>query len=112
MNNVLQIIKRHNKDVSNRKQKQTNPCNCTNKNECPLNENCKVQNVIYKCTASATQPFKQRAYLRITEGNWKQRLYNHKQSFKDRKHKNDIIKLSLGSKRERSPNPETNMVTC
>ena len=89
MNNALQIIKQHNKDVSNKKQKQTNPCNCRNKNECPLNENCKVQNVIYKCTVSATQPFKQRVYLGIIEGSWKQRLYNHKQSFKDRKHKND-----------------------
>ena len=88
MNNVSQIIKQHNKKVSNKKEKQTNPCNCRNKNECPLNGNCKVQSVIYKCTVSATQTFKQRFYLEKTEGNWKQRLYIPRQSFKDKKHKN------------------------
>ena len=76
MNNVPQIIK-HNRGISNKKEKQTNPCNCRNKNECPLNGNSKVQNVIYKCTVSATQTFKQRVYLVTAEGNWKQKLYNH-----------------------------------
>ena len=55
MKNILQIIKQHNKNVSNKKEKQTNPRNCRNKNECPLNGNCKVQKAIYKCTVSATQ---------------------------------------------------------
>ena len=89
MNNVSQIIKQHSKNVSNKQIKQTNPCNCRNKSECPLNGNCKIQNVIYKCTVSATQTSKQRAYLGIAEGNWKQQLYNHRQPFKDKKHKND-----------------------
>ena len=97
MNNVSQIIKQHNRNASNKKEKQTNPCNCRNKNECPLNGDYKVQNVIYKCTA--TQTFKQCVHLRIAEGNWKHQLYNHRPSFKDKKHKN-IIKLPLGSKRE------------
>ena len=89
MNNVSEIIKQHNKNVCNNKVKQTNPCNCRNKNEYPLNGNCKVQNIIYKCTVSATQKFK-RVYLGIAEGNWKQRLYHHRQSFKDKKHKHDM----------------------
>ena len=89
MNNVSQIIKKLNRNVSNKKQKQTNPCNCRNKNECPLNGNCRVQKVIYKCSVSATQTFKQCVYLGIAEGNWKQRLYNHRQSFKDKKNRND-----------------------
>ena len=69
MNNISQIIKQHDNNVSNKKEKQTNSCNCKNKNECPLNENCKVHNVIYKCTVSATQTCKQRVYLEIAEGN-------------------------------------------
>ena len=89
MNNVSQIVKQHNRNVCNKKEKQTNSCNCRNKDKYPLNGNCKVQNVIYKCTVSVTQTFKQRVYLRIAEGNWKQRLYNHRQSFKDKKHKNN-----------------------
>ena len=59
MNNVSQIIKQHDKKVSNMKEKQT-----------------KVQIVIYKCTVSATQTFKERVYLGIADRNWKQRLYN------------------------------------
>ena len=89
MNKVSQIIKQHNRNVPNKKQKQTNTYNCRNKNEWPLHGNCKVQNVIDKCTVSATQTIKHCVYLRIAEGNWKQRLYNHRQSFKDKKHKYD-----------------------
>ena len=89
MNNVSQYMKNHNRNVSNKKEKKTNPCNCRNKNECPLNGNCKVQSVIYNCTASATQTFKQRVYLGIGEGNLKQRLYNHRHSCKDKRQKNN-----------------------
>ena len=89
MNNISQIIKQHNRNVSNKKEKQTNPCNCRNKSECPLNGNCKVQNVICKCTVSATKTSKECVYLGIAEGNPKQRLYNHWQSFKDKKNEND-----------------------
>ena len=71
INIVSQIIKQHNKNVPNKKENQTNPRNCRNKNECPLNENSKVQNVTYKCTVSATQTFKQSVYLGIAQGNWK-----------------------------------------
>ena len=57
MNNVSQIVKQHNRNVCNKKEKQTNSCNCRNKDKYPLNGNCKVQNVIYKCTVSVTQTF-------------------------------------------------------
>ena len=87
MNNVSQIIKQHNRNVY-KKEKQTNPYNCRNISECHIHGNGKVQNLIYKCTVSATQTYK-RVDLGRAEGNWKQRLYNHRQSFKDKKHKND-----------------------
>ena len=44
--------------------------------------NCKVNNVIYKCTVSAIPTFKQRVYWGIAENVWKQRHYNHKKSLK------------------------------
>ena len=93
VDNVSQIIKQHNKNVSNKKENQTNSCNCWSNKKCPLNVNCEVHNVICKCNVSATQIFKQHIYLGITEGNWKERLYNHKQSFKGKKYKNNT-KLS------------------
>ena len=78
LNNVSQIIKQHNRNVSNKKQKQTNIFNCRIKIKCPLNRNCKSQKVFYKCTVSATQKLKQHVHLEIAEGNWKQQLYNHR----------------------------------
>ena len=77
------------------KERQTNSCNCRNKNECPPNGNCKVPNIICKCTASATQTFKQYVHLRIAEGSWKQQLYSYRQSFKDKKHKNNTFSSYL-----------------
>ena len=72
-----------------KKSRQTESCTYRNKNEYPLNESCKLQNAIYKCTVSATQTFKQRVYLGKAEGNWKQQLYNHRQSFNNKKRKNN-----------------------
>ena len=55
-----------------------------------MNGNCIINNVIYKCTVSpATTTTKQRAYLGLTEGEWKQRYYNHTQPFRNARHKND-----------------------
>ena len=34
-------------------------------------------------------------YLRIAEGNWKQRLYNHTQYFKDQKHNKTVLSSYL-----------------
>ena len=94
INNVLQIIKQHNKNVSNKKEKQINLRNCRNKNKCPLHGNCEVHSFVYKSTVSATQTFKQCVYLGLAEGNYKQRLYNHRQFFKDKKYKNDTTLLN------------------
>ena len=57
----------------------------------PVPSKLKLQSTkrIYKRTVSAAKTFKQRVYLGIAEENWKQRLYNHRQSFKDKKHKNE-----------------------
>ena len=45
--------------------------------------------VIYKCTISQATTTKQRAYLGLAEGEWKQRYYNHTQSFRNARRKND-----------------------
>ena len=54
-----------------------------------MNGNCLVENVVYKCTVSATSTTKQRAYLGVAEGQWKQRYYNHTKSFRNRGYKNE-----------------------
>ena len=68
MENVRQIIKKHNKYVSREKPKSTPSCNCRKKDGCPINSNFLINNIIYKCTVSQTARTKQEAYLGLAEG--------------------------------------------
>ena len=89
MENVCQIIKKYNNHVSRKKPKLTPSCNCRMRDDCSMNGNSLLNNVIYKCTISPTTTTEQRAYLGLAEGEWKQRYYNHTRSFKNARHKND-----------------------
>ena len=42
--------------------------------------NCLVNDVVYKC--DVTGPLPKKVYLRLAEGEWKSRFYNHKLSLK------------------------------
>ena len=59
------------------------------KDDRPMNVNCLIKNVIYKCKVSPTTTTKQRSYLGLAEGECKQRYHNHKQSFRNARHQND-----------------------
>ena len=48
MTNVQQLIKKQNNFIQNKKNKTTLSCNCRDKNGCPLNGNCRTDNIIYK----------------------------------------------------------------
>ena len=48
--NMLSMIKSHNKKVINKDVKELKPCNCRVKFECLLNGQCQVTGIIYKCT--------------------------------------------------------------
>jgi hypothetical protein len=92
--NLERIIKGHNNALLNKndieKDKKTKNCNCKQKNNCPLDGNCLTKNVVYKCVVSSKNvPDKQ--YIGLTEGEWKKRFANHKQSFKNRKYSKDTM---------------------
>ena len=71
MSNVQQqLIKKHNNFIQNKKNKTTLSCNCRDKNGCPLNGNCRRENVIYKCT-SLTKNKVKKVYLGVSEGEFK-----------------------------------------
>ena len=56
------------------------PCKCRVKSECPLNIQCEITDIIYKCNVlSPDKPSK--AYLRTAEDDFKKRFYNHRNSF-------------------------------
>ena len=86
--NISSIIKSHNKKVLSEKIESVIPCNCRVKNECPLNGQCQVKDIVYKCTVS-TSVKPDRVYLGTAEGFFKTRFYNHNKSFKYRRYEND-----------------------
>ena len=82
------MIKSHNKKVINKDVKELKSCNCRVKSECPLNGQCQVTDIIYKCTAlSPDKPNK--VYLGTAEDDFKKRFYNHRKSFNNEASTND-----------------------
>ena len=87
--NINQTINAHNKNITKEETVQKNSCNCTKRNECPLNNNCLNTNLIYKATISSNVPSTPKTYIGLTEGPFKQRYANHKKSFNHRKYEHD-----------------------
>ena len=67
------VIKSYDKKVIN---KELKPCNCRVKSECPLNGQCQVTDIIYKCTVLSPDKLK-KVYLGTAEGDFKKRFYNY-----------------------------------
>ena len=86
--NISQIIKGHNKKVTQIKLNHQLECNCRIETECPLNGDCRKETVIYKCTALTTfQP--KTVYLGLAEGELKkQKYYNHNQIVQNENYSN------------------------
>ena len=80
MNNMSKIIKGHNKKVTSKPRDERPECNCKKHPECPMEGNCEVNDVVYKC--DVTRPLQKKVYLGRAEGAWKNRFYNHKRYFK------------------------------
>ena len=86
---MSKIIKRYNKKFTWKPHDQRTICNCTKKAGCPMEGNCQVNNVVYKC--DKTRPLPKKVYLGLAEGGWKSRFYNHKLSFKGKRYYNKKI---------------------
>ena len=76
------------KKLTNAENKQTKHCNCRKKQECPLEGKSRSEDIIYKCVVTATG-HPRKVYLGTAKGDFKQRYYNHKKSFKNRKYANE-----------------------
>ena len=87
----------HNKKVSNEKVTPRNQWNYKNRNNCPLDGNCQTSGITYKCIASTTIN-SGKIYPGTAEGNFKERYYNHKTSFKNREKVNDTTPRNMYGK--------------
>ena len=65
------FIKSHNKKLINSSNHHEQPCDCRKKEDCPLEEKCRTENIIYKCIAS-TSGHSDKVYLGTAEGDFKE----------------------------------------
>ena len=89
--NISQIIKGHNKKVTQIKRHNQLDCNCRTKTECPLNGDCCKEDLICKWTAITIF---QKVYLGLAEDEFKTQRYNHTQSFCNKNYSNSTTFFS------------------
>ena len=75
-------MKSHNKNLISFNNQIILPHNYRRKEECPLEEKWRANDVVYKCIASATG-FPNKFYLGTAQGEFKKRFYNHNRFFKN-----------------------------
>ena len=86
--NVASIIKSHNKKLINTSIKETLPCNCRKKHECPLDGKCWADNIVYELVTSV-DGYSNKVHLGTAEGDLKQSFYNHRMLFSNERHSTD-----------------------
>ena len=90
MANIKSVINMHNKEVITGKKTQAVKCNCINKPDCPLSNQCQITNIIYKAKITSNlRNYQEKIYYGTSEGTFKQRYGNHKKSFNHEKHRTD-----------------------
>ena len=81
--NIKAILNSHNrKIIDGEPEPEAKTCNCRRANECPLNGNCLVKNVIYKAEVATTENSSEnKIYIGSTSRKFKRRFDEHKSSF-------------------------------
>ena len=80
--NIKHIIKNHNRKITEsyvEKSAETS-CSCKEKNKCPLEGNCLIENIVYMATVRTETNTS--SYVGMTGNSFKTRYYNHLMSFK------------------------------
>ena len=86
--NVVSIIKSHNKKLIITSIKNTLLCYCRKKHECRLDGKCGAENIVYKCVASV-DGYPNKVYLSTAKSDFKQCFCNHRMSFNNEGHSTD-----------------------
>ena len=87
--NFATIIQNHNRKIlAEDTQQEENLCNCQKPNLCPVQNKCKLENVVYKATVENKEK-KNAIYIGSTTTSFKKRYSNHKKSFNHERYKND-----------------------
>ena len=91
MPNMVSHISSNNKNIIQESTKSQHPnpktCDCQITKNCPLNRNCKQSPVIYQADVTP-EIDNERICIGLTEGPFKERLSDHRTSFKYKQYKN------------------------
>jgi hypothetical protein len=91
MHNVASIIKGHNRRITARSNTSNatvqKTCNCRRKDSCPLKGDCLCSGVVYRAEVTREDNSVKHAYTSLTENTFKQRFYQHTQSFRNSKYR-------------------------
>ena len=98
------VITNHNKSILKGKPTPlAKPCNCNNRNSCPLAGNCQVKSVIYQATVTTEQNSKK--YIGLCDTTFKSRWSNHKSSFNlEHRRKDTELSKYLWSLKDKNTN--------
>ena len=81
------VIKQHNNNLLKPVSNEIPPCNCQNKDSCPLPGGCRTPASVYTATVSADS--EEYVYHGTAEGEVKARIKKHETSFRLRRYEND-----------------------
>ena len=84
--NFKKIISAHNSKILKEKT-PVPPCNCTDKDDCPLDGGCRESNVVYQATLETIEDTPTvETYVGLASTEFKDRYRNHKTSINNRSH--------------------------
>ena len=83
--NIGSVISWHNKHILNLNNTEYR-CNCNNRDECPLENECLTPRIIYRADVTNNQTDEHKYYYGTSNILFKERFENHKTSFRHRSH--------------------------
>ena len=89
---MKKTINNHNKNILGKKPSMdTSTCNCRNKEDCPLDGQCQIGQIVYESTLTSNQQnYKdKKKYFGIAEESFKGHQYNRNLSFRNEFYKSD-----------------------
>ena len=104
--NMKTIIQNHNRKVLKTPENGTEkPCNCRVKEECPTENKCCTENVVYQATVTNNNGQKAE-YVGMTTTTFKNRFANHKKSFRHEEYQHETTLSSYVWDNQLNPSPD------
>ena len=82
--NLGDIISKHNaKILKSNQEEDSKECTCRKGSTCPLHGKCNSKCIIYQAVVKESNSDRKATYIGLTANEFKKRLYNHRQTFKN-----------------------------